>query len=485
MNFTIPNMMPALPEIVLLALICVVLLVDVFLKQEHRYVTYVLSLFTILATLFAVCVASNPTTDLTFGGSYIRDSMGDILKISLGLVTAAVFVYSHEYIRKKDIYRGEYYILGLFALLGMMIMVSAYSMLNIYLGLELLSLSLYAMVAFDRNNSKATEAAMKYFVLGAIASGLLLYGMSILYGITGSLNITEISAFLQSQSDQGLNKPLVFAMVFVLIGLAFKLGAVPFHMWIPDVYHGAPTSVTMLVGSAPKIAAFAMIMRLLVDGLGSMHADWQGMLIILAVLSLSIGNVVAIAQTNIKRMLAYSTISHVGFILLGLLAGTKEGYAAAMFYVITYAIMAVGAFGIIALISRKGFDAEEITDFKGLNNRYPWLALMFMIILLSMAGVPPTVGFYSKLMVLRSVIDINMVWLAIFAVIFSVIGAYYYLKVIKTMYFDEAPESVANVPIETKIDEKVMISINGVMVLLLGIFPGSLMAICIAAITTI
>jgi len=368
-------------------------------------------------------------------------------------------------------------VLGLFAMLGMMIMVSAWNFLNLYLGLELMSLSLYAMVAFDRNSAKASEAAMKYFVLGAIASGMLLYGMSIIYGLTGTLNIADVQQQL-THVPEGLDIAVVFGLVFMLVGIAFKLGAVPFHMWLPDVYHGAPTSVTLFIGSAPKIAAFAMVMRLLVSGLGPLHEHWQTMLIILAVLSIGIGNIVAIAQTNIKRMLAYSTISHVGFILLGILAGTKVGFASAMFYTIIYAFMSLGAFGLIVILSHKGFEAENLEDFKGLNDRSPWLAAMMLLILFSMAGVPPTVGFYAKLVVLQAIVNIDLVWLAVYAVLLSVIGAFYYLRVIKLMYFDK-PDTQQY--IKTSIDVSAVISVNGLLMLALGLFPGALMAICLAA----
>jgi NADH-quinone oxidoreductase subunit N len=389
------------------------------------------------------------------------------------IITAAVFLYSRPYLRDRDIYKGEYYVLGLFGVLGMMIMISAYSFLTLYLGLELLSLCLYAMVAFDRKSGRASEAAMKYFILGAIASGMLLYGMSILYGITGSLDIIEVSNHLIT-AGSGLNVPLVFALSFVVVALAFKLGAVPFHMWVPDVYHGAPTSVTLFIGTAPKLAGLAIVMRLLTDGLGPLHGDWQGMLMILAVLSLAVGNVVAIAQTNIKRMFAYSTISHVGFILMGILAGTAEGYGAALFYVITYAIVAAGGFGMIILLSRRGFEAENLDDFRGLNERSPWFAFIMLLIMFSLAGVPPTVGFYAKLSVLQAVVQVDMIWLAVFAVIFAIIGAFYYLRVVKLMYFDKPEDET---PLPRALGMNVALSINGLLVIVLGIFPGLLMSL--------
>lgn len=385
-------------------------------------------------------------------------------------------VYSRGYLLERDLFKGEFYVLALFAVLGMMIMVSAHNFITIYLGLELLSLCLYAMVALNRDSKVSTEAAMKYFILGALASGLLLYGMSILYGMTGSLDIAIVGERLIAADHN--NIVLTFGLVFVVIGLAFKLGAVPFHMWIPDVYHGAPTPVTLFIGTAPKIAAFAMVMRLLVEAMQGLHVHWQEMLIILAILSLAIGNIIAIAQANIKRMLAYSTISHVGFILLGVMAGTTFGYSAAMYYVIAYAIMGLGGFGMIILLSRKGFEADKIEDFKGLNDRSPWFAFMMMILMFSMAGVPPTLGFYAKLAVLEAVVNVGMVWLAVVAVVFSIIGAFYYLRVIKVMYFDK-PEDTN--PIMAGNDMKFAISLNSLAVLGLGIFPAGLMALCMTA----
>jgi len=358
-----------------------------------------------------------------------------------------------------------------------MVMVSANSFLTIYLGLELLALCLYALVAFDRDSRTGSEAAMKYFVLGALASGMLLYGISMIYGATGSIEFQAVAKALQAG---GMNDMvLVFGLVFVVIGLGFKFGAVPFHMWVPDVYHGAPTAVTLFVGSTPKIAAFALAMRLLVDGLGSLHADWQGMLVILAVLSMAVGNIIAIAQANIKRMLAYSTISHVGFILLGILAGTNEGYTAAMFYAIVYALMALGGFGIVILLSRKGFEAEELTDYMGLHDRSPWFAAMMLLLMFSMAGVPPTVGFFAKLVVLQAVVDVDMFWLALVGVSFSIIGAFYYLRIIKLMYFDKPQDET---PIIAGMDTRIALSVNGLAMLGLGMFPAALLSICAAAI---
>ncbi len=475
-NFEMPNFLPALPEMFVLAMACFILILDLFIKQQDRVITYLLSIATLVGAAILTISLSDGERHLTFSGSFVSDPMGDVLKVFIYLVTAVVFLYSRDYLKKRDLFKGEYFVLGLFGVLGMMVMVSAHSMLTLYIGLELLSLSLYALVAFQRDSLQATEAAMKYFILGAIASGMLLYGMSMLYGASGSLDIAEIGAYAALNTD---NTVLVFGLVFVIVGLGFKLGAVPFHMWVPDVYHGAPTSVTLYIGTAPKIAAFAMVMRLLVEGLGDLHSEWQTLLIVLAVLSIAIGNVVAIAQTNIKRMLAYSTISHVGFILIGLLAGTDNGYSSAMFYVVVYSLMAMGGFGMIILLSRSGFEADKLDDFKGLNERSPWMAAMMMILMFSMAGVPPTVGFYAKLSVLQAAVEIDMVWLAVYAVVFSVIGAFYYLRIIKLMYFDK-PEDTAK--IEAGMDMRIVLSANSLGMLALGIFPAALMQWCIAVI---
>ncbi len=478
MTYALSDFTPLATEIFLLSMACVVLIVDVFLRDEQRVVSYVLSQLTLLvAALISWSMLGNDT-QVVLSGTFVSDPMAALLKTSILLVTFGAFLYSRSYLVERNIFRGEFYVLGLFAVLGMLVLVSAHSLLTIYLGLELLSLSLYALVAFNRDSGDASEAAMKYFVLGALASGMLLYGISMLYGATGSLDIAEISRAIATPGEQSIL--LVFALCFVVTGLAFKFGAVPFHMWVPDVYHGAPTPVTLFIGSAPKIAAFAMAMRLLTEALGGLFADWQDMLIILAVLSLVIGNVIAIAQTNIKRMLAYSAISHVGFLLLGLLAGTTEGYSAAMFYAITYALTAIGGFGMIILLSRAGFEADQLDDFKGMNERSPWFAFMMLILMLSMAGVPPTVGFYAKLSVLQAVIHVDIVWLAIVAVFFSIIGAFYYIRVIKLMYFD-APEG--DEPLAVSPDLQIAMSLNSLAVLYLGIFPGGLLALCGAVLT--
>lgn len=476
MTLEMLNLSIAIPEMFLLALVCTVLVVDVYLKDERRNVTYILSQVGLIITLLLIAQQSPESRDQAFNGLFVSDALSTALKYVVVILVALVFVYSRNYLKDRDIFKGEFYVLGLFGLLGMMVMISANHFLSIYLGLELLSLSLYAMVAFDRDNPNAAEAAMKYFVLGAIASGMLLYGMSMVYGMTGSLNIVEVAMSIEQMKES--NIVLIFGLVFMVIGLAFKMGAVPFHMWLPDVYHGSPSTVTSYIASAPKVAGFAMIIRLLAEGMGGMQADWQGMLVIMAVLSMVLGNVVAIAQTNLKRMLAYSTISHVGFIMLGLLAGSQEGYAAAMFYTIVYALMSLGSFGVIILLARKGFEADELNDLKGLNQRSPWFAFMMLILIFSMAGVPPTVGFWAKLAVLKAVVNIDMLWLALVAVFFSIIGVYYYLRVIKLMYFDDA-EDKADISCST--DMQIALSANGLSILLLGIYPAALMTVCIAA----
>ena len=476
MNFVAPDFMPVLPELFVLTMTCLVLVVDVFLEQRQRHITYGLAQLTLLgaALLTLVTYAHAPVT--TMFGHYVKDAMGDLLKLFIYLSSAAVFLYSRDYLRRRNLFKGEYYVLGLFGVLGMMVMVSAHSLLSVYLGLELLSLSLYALVVVDRDSPVASEAAMKYFVLGSLASGMLLYGISMIYGATGSGDLQLVA---DAAGKQGVdNLVLVFGLVFLVVGLSFKLGAVPFHMWLPDVYQGAPTSVTLFIGSAPKLAAFALIMRVLVEGLGSLQGDWQQMLVILAVLSIATGNLIAIAQTNIKRMLAYSTISHIGFMLLGILAGTPDGYAAAMFYTIVYVLMAVGAFGVIILLSRTGFEAENIDDFKGLNDRHPWLAFVMMMIMMSMAGVPFLAGFYAKWMVLQAAVNVGLVWLAIFGVVFSVIGAFYYLRVVKCIYFDKSEQSEL---IEISLDTEIIISVNGLLLVVIGLYPTALMTWCSVA----
>ncbi|MFT5657639.1 MAG: NADH-quinone oxidoreductase subunit N [Gammaproteobacteria bacterium] len=478
-EFIQPNLIPAIPEMIMLGMTCLVLVIDLFLPQEKRGFTLLLTVATLIITAVAVIAVAPVGSISTFGGSFVLDQLAVTLKVAICLISALVFIYSRDYLADHDIYKGEYYVLGLFAVLGMMIMTSAHSFLLVYLGLELLSLSLYAMIAFNRKSVQASESAMKYFVLGAMASGLLLYGISIFYGITGTLDLNQLAEVVRFKLDQN-PVALSFALTFIVVGLSFKLGAVPFHMWLPDIYQGAPTSVTLFIGTAPKIAGFAMAIRLLVDGLSDLQVEWSQMLVVLSVASMALGNIVAIVQTNFKRMLAYSTVSHVGFIMLGLLSGTAAGYSAAMFYTLTYAITAAVAFGVLLILNREGFEAENISDLTGLNNKSPWYAAMLAIALFSMAGVPPTVGFYAKLSVLQAVIDIDLVWLAVVAVLLSVIGLFYYLRVVKAMYFDE-PEQGQEPIIREGLDVKILLSLNGLSLLALGIFPSGLMAYCILA----
>jgi NADH-quinone oxidoreductase subunit N len=395
------------------------------------------------------------------------------------IAVSAMLIYSRRYAAARGMYRGEFFTLVLFATLGMMVMISANHLLSLYLGLELLSLSLYALVALQRDSKDNTEAAMKYFVLGALASGMLLYGMSMIYGATGNLEIPKIAQVIADGNANGTI--LVFGLVFLVAGIGFKLGAVPFHMWVPDVYQGAPTAVALLISSAPKLAAFAFVMRLLVESLGhaSLLVEWRQMLIVLAVASMAVGNITAIAQTNLKRMFAYSTISHMGFLLLGVLAGDQNGYSAAMFYVVVYALTSLGAFGMILLLAREGFEADRLEDFKGLNRRSPWYAFLMLLLMFSMAGVPPTVGFYAKLSVLQAVIDAGQIWIAVVAVVFSLVGAFYYLRVVRLMYFDEPVDTT---PIRADTGMRVLLSVNGLAALVIGIVPGWLMALCQRAI---
>ena len=476
MSFDLNTLYPVMPEIVLLTAASIVLVIDLFLKDEQRILTYSLAQLGLLATIVAVVVYGGSHTDIVFDNNYIRDPMSDLLKVVILIVSMGMLVYAKEFLRRRALFKGEFFTLSMFAMLGMLIMVSANSFLSIYLGLELLALCMYALVAFDQESDNGPEAAMKYFVLGALASGILLYGISMIYGATGALDFAAVNAAISSGSIDKI--VLVFGLVFLVIGIAFKFGAVPFHMWVPDVYHGAPTAVTMFIGSVPKIAAFALAMRILVDAMGALHADWQGMLVILAVLSMAIGNIIAIAQTNIKRMLAYSTISHVGFIFLGIIAGNNEGYVASMFYAIVYSIMALGAFGMITMMSNKGFEADQLDDLKGLNQRNPWFAGMMLLLMFSMAGVPPTVGFFAKLFVLDAVISIDLVWLALVAVAFSVIGAFYYIRVVKLMYFDKP---VDDTPFVSGTDTKLVFSLNGLSMIYFGLFPASLLSVCTAA----
>lgn len=472
------DLITALPEIVIVSMAMFILLADLFLKPANRIAIYVLAQITLLVAAYLTFSTHAPSVAYAFTGTFVDDAMSDVLKLMIYLGTSMIFVYSRQYLQQRDMFRGEFYALVLFSVVGMMIMVSGHNMLTLYIGLELLSLSLYALVALDRDNAKATEAAMKYFVLGALASGMLLYGMSMIYGMTGSLNIAEINSALMGEAK--IHSVLILGLVFIVSGLAFKLGAVPFQMWVPDVYEGSPTAVTMLISSVPKLAAFALVIRLLVQGLPTLAVDWQQMLMIMAVLSIIIGNITAIAQTNLKRMLAYSTISHIGFVLYGLMSASMNGFIFAMFYVVSYVLMTLAGFGIILLLSRKGFEADKLDDLKGLNQRSPWHAFLMLIVMFSMAGVPPTLGFYAKFSVLQAALAAGYLWLVVFAVLMAVIGAFYYLRVIKLMYFDEPLD---HHPIEAPMDMRIVLGINALALLVLGIMPESLMEFCIYAIT--
>jgi len=465
----------AAPEMTLLSLLCVVLVADLFIDNEHRALTFWFSMLALAGTLLALYWTMPEARTVIFSGSYVSDSLSQILKIAAVIFVAISFLYSRDYLRANDLHKGELYLLGMFGLLGMMIMMSANSLLTMYLGLETMALSLYALVAIDRNNVTSAEAAMKYFILGAIASGALLYGISWIYGVTGTLQFHEIAAAISS--DPSLNSlPLWFGLAFLIVGIAFKFGAVPFHMWLPDVYQGARTPITLYLATAPKLAALALILRVLGDGLGGLHETWAAMIMVVAVLSLLLGNFVAIVQTNIKRMLGYSTIGHVGFILLAIFCGTGEGDAAALFYTLTYVVAAAGAFGIIILLSRRGYEADRLTDFKGLSARSPWFALMMMFLMFSLAGVPPFVGFFGKLNVISAVLNSGYPGLAVLMVLATVVGAYYYLRIIWYMYFEEAEDRAV---LQASTDMKFVLSVNSVAVLALGIMPGWLLVLCV------
>ena len=468
-----------LPELALLALACLVLVCDVFSKSPDKRLTYLLAQVS-LAVVAGLVIYLYPDAPVAaFHQHYILDPLSAVLKVTVCVASILVFLFSYHYFRQRELLQGEYFVLGLFAVLGMLVMISAHSMLTVYLGLELMSLSLYAMVAMNKESGTASEAAMKYFVLGALASGLLLYGISILYGVSGTLILPELAAYLGSPVDNRI--AFLFGLVFVVVGIAFKLGAVPFHSWLPDVYEGSPTAVTLFLATAPKVAAFAMAIRLLIDGMQPLHADWQGMLVILSLLSMAAGNIVAISQSNIKRMLAWSAIAHAGFLILGILPGLQAGqgatYAGALFYVIAYVIMSMGAFGFIILAGRKGHEADNLDDYKGLADASPWFALVMLLFMFSLAGVPPFLGFWAKWYVIKEVVAIGHIWLAVLAVIFSVIGAYYYLRVVKLMYFDRADTAPE---IGTDLQVRMLVSLTGLAVLALGFAPGGLIRMCTA-----
>jgi NADH-quinone oxidoreductase subunit N len=463
----------ARPEIFLTIAACALLMLDLLLADAQRRFTCVLAVISLGVTAVLVVAQPISTKVVALGGLFELDRMAQVLKVVTLLTVAVVFVYSTDYLQRRAILKGEYFVLGLFATLGAMVLISAGNLITLYLGLELMSLCLYAMVAFDRDSGIAAESAIKYFVLGSMASGTLLYGMSIIYGMTGSLGLADIATAVRGGFSANLG--LVFGIAFLIVGVGFKFGAVPFHMWIPDVYEGSPTCVTVFIGTASKLAAFALAMRLLPEALGASQSDWSQMLVVLSVLSMAIGNIVAIAQANLKRMLAYSTISHVGYVLLGILSGTAQGYQAAMFYMISYVIVAAGAFGMILLLARQGFEADKLEDFKGLNARSPWFAGMMAILMFSLAGVPPFIGFWAKLGVIQAVLGVQLTWLAVVAVLFSVVGAYYYLRIVKLMYFDEPSDATV---IGGSMLMRTVLSANALLVLGLGIIPGTLLQLC-------
>ena len=467
----------AVPEIFLSGMACLLLLLDLFVPGDGKRWTGVLAILSLLATGLLVVLQPVSGRVVALGGLFEIDRMAQTLKVVTLLAVAVVFVYSSDYLERRAILKGEYYVLGLFATVGAMVLISAGNLITLYLGLELMSLCLYAMVAFDRDSGIAAESAIKYFVLGSMASGTLLYGMSIIYGVTGHLDLANIA--LVTRSSFADNIGLLFGIAFIIVGVGFKLGAVPFHMWIPDVYEGSPTCVTVFIGTASKLAAFALAMRLLPEALAASQPDWSQMLVIISVLSMTVGNIVALAQSNIKRMLAYSTISHVGYILLGILAGTTQGYQAAMFYMISYVIVAGGSFGMVLLLARQGFEADKLADYKGLNARSPWFAGMMAMLMFSLAGVPPFIGFWAKLGVVQAVLGVSYTWLAVVAVLFSVVGAFYYLRIVKLMYFDDP---VDETPIGGSPLMRTLLSANALLAFALGVVPGSLIALCQRAI---
>jgi len=459
-----------LPEVFVLSMAMIVLMTDLFIKPSSRWIIFALSQLTLLGGAYLTSQHFNHETQFAFSNMFVRDGLADLLKMMSYIGTSLIFFYSRSYMKDRDLYRGEYFSLVLFALLGMMIMISSHNMLLVYMGLELLSLCLYSLTALDRDNQKATESAIKYFVLGALASGLLLYGMSMIYGATSSLDLSVIAtALLNHPMDHAI---LVLGLVFVVAGLAFKLGAVPFQMWVPDVYEGSPSSIAMLISSVPKLAAFAITVRLLGDGLQSMMADWKQMMLIMAILSIGIGNITAIAQTNIKRMYAYSTISHIGFILFGLMSGSLNGYASSLFYVVSYMFMTLVSFAVLMMMSSKNFDCQTLEDFKGLNKRNPWYAFLMLITMLSMAGIPPTIGFYAKFMVLQAAFDAGFAGFVVYAVLMALVGMFYYMRIVKLMYFDE-PKLKNN--IEVPIDMQWILSTNALALLAIGLVPHTFM----------
>ena len=470
------DLLAAAPELVLLCGASFILLLDLFLSDARRHWSFWLAQVTLLLCAVATLATTRVTPQWIFHGLVVNDFAGGLLKFFNYITVSLTLFFSRSYLEARGLFRGETFVMALFSLLGMMVMISASSFVTLYLGLELMSLTLYSMVAMHRRSNRASEAAMKYFVLGALASGMLLYGMSMLYGATGSLDILHVGrSVVEGQGNRTL---LVFGLVFVVSGIAFKLGAAPYHMWIPDVYDGAPTAVTLLVGAAPKLAAFAFMLRMLGVAMGGMGADWQQMLAVLAVLSMILGNVIAIAQTNIKRMLAYSTIANMGYMLMGFLTANINGFSAAMFFTVAYVLTTLASFGMVMLLSRQGFEADQLVDFKGLNQRSPWWAFMMLLVMFSLAGLPPTVGFYGKFAVIEAAVNAGFIWLAVVAVVTSLIGAFYYLRIVKLMYFDDPEDTM---PIVVRRDTQALLSLNGLALLLFGVLPQQLMGMCVVA----
>lgn len=471
------NIHVALPEMIVLASACLALLGDLFFRSRCNAIAYSISCLGLLAAAIVSYLFIGNFKLVILNGLFVSDDVAHLMKFFIYLTVFLSFIYSRSYVDERQMPSGDYYVLGLFSTLGMMILVSAHSLLTVYLGLELMSLPLYAMTAIRRTDSDSSEAAMKYFVMGAIASGMLLYGISLIYGATGKLDLLEVAHEITLNWQQQ-NTLLSFAMVFLLAGVGFKLAAVPFHMWAPDVYQGAPSSVTLFISTAPKIAALGMTFRLLTIGLADAAMHWQQILLVMSLLSAGLGNLLAVVQTSIKRLFAYSAIAHVGYALFGILAGNAAGYSAALYYILVYALMSAAAFGLVVLMSSQGMEIDNVEDLKGLNKRSPWLAFMMLIVMFSMAGVPPTVGFFTKLLVLKALIDVHMTGVAILGLLFTVIGAYYYLRIIKIMYFEQP---LHNEPVLISKGNTVVYSLNCLSLLFLGIFPGALIAACINA----
>lgn len=476
-SLTLSAFIPATAEVWLAVMSCVILLTGLF-GEKIKNMPYWLTQITLLISavwLWYSFAAVDYTATQTFHGTFVLDPLSVLLKLCILVSVMVVFAYSRDYNDERNVPATEFYVLGLLATLGMLVLVSSHNLLTLYLGVELLALPTYAMVAIQRGKARCIEAAMKYFIVGALASGMLLYGLSMLFGATQSLDIAQIASSIASAGAGGQQWIALFALVFILAGVAFKLGAAPFHMWVPDVYDGAPSSVTLFISSAPKLAGFALLIRLLLDAMPALHIEWQHALAVIAVLSIGLGNLVAIVQRNIKRMLAYSSIAHIGYMLLGLAAGNDNGNAAALFYMISYTVMTLGAFGMVALMSRAGFEANDIEDYAGLNTRNPWLAFMMLLILFSLAGIPPLVGFIAKVGILEALIQAHLVSLAVIAILFAIVGAYYYIRVVKVMYFEE-PRDTAEVIVSR--ESTLVMTVNGLAVLVMGIFPGALFHVC-------